>query len=131
MGYWVLIAVAVGVALVLGFQRFAKRTFVAGRTPAPLEEIYSPVKDQVSFEVFTDVWNTLGRAYAVDPRLLRPDDAFLALQKMDSWTLGKGEDDLGKWLTRRGLGTPPQLQTLIEFARWAQSSTATTTGAAT
>jgi plasmid stabilization system protein ParE len=65
MGYWDLIAVGVGIAMVLGFQRFAKQTFVAGRTPAPLEEIYLPATDQVSFEVCTDVWNTPANAKTV------------------------------------------------------------------
>ncbi len=124
MGYWFLIASAVGVVLVIIFQRLSKRSVFAGRMPTPLEEVYSPVKDQVSFEVFSDVWTRVGKAYSVDPRLLRPDDAFSALHKMDSWTLGKAEDNLAEWLNQRGLAAPPRAQTLLEFAKWVQSSAA-------
>lgn len=125
MGLWLVIGLAVAIAAVVVFRALAKRSALQGRTPLPLEDIYSSVKDQVSFEVFSEVWSVLGKAYSVDPQLLRPTDTFLALGKIDSWTLGKGEDDVGKWLKERGVGTPPRLQTVLEFARWVQSSLAT------
>lgn len=124
MGMWLAIGVVVAVGLVLGFRRLAKRSAFAGRTPVPLEDLYAPVREQVSFEVFRDVWTTLGKAYSIDPQLLRPADAFSTLNRMDSWTLGKGADDIGGWLQKRGLGNPPPLQTVLEFAAWVQKSTA-------
>jgi hypothetical protein len=125
MGIALAIGLAVTIAAVVLFKALAKRSALQGRTPLPMEDIYDSVKDQVSFEVFSEVWSVLGKAYSIDPELLRPTDTFVALGRMDSWTLGKGEDDVGKWLKERGIGAPPQPQTLIEFARWVQSSLAT------
>lgn len=88
----------------------------------PLEDIHGTVKDDVSFGVFSEVWAVLGNAYSVDPMLLRPTDTFQALGKVDSWTLGSGEDAIDDWLRKCGLGVPPQLHTLLEFAKWVQSS---------
>lgn len=124
MGTWFALGVAVAISAVLVFKALAKRSILRGRTSLPLEEIYAAVKDEVSYEVFKEVWTVLGKAYSLDAGMLRPMDTFLALGKMDSWTLGKGEDDIGEWLKARGLGNPPQLHTLLEFAKWVQSSPA-------
>jgi len=43
---------------------------------------------------------------------------------MDSWALDKGADDVGSWLQKRGLGSPPPLQAVLEFATWTEKSTA-------
>ncbi len=59
-------------------------------------------------------------AYSIDPRLLRPTDTFNALNRMDSWTLGKGEEEIGKWIEHKGLGTPPELHTILALAQWVQ-----------
>ncbi len=128
MGLWLAIGLATAIAAVLVFRAFAKRSVLRGRTPLPLEHAYASVKDQVSFEVFSEVWSALGKAYGMDPRLLRPTDTFIALGEMDSWSLGKGEDQIGRWLKERGHGTPPQLRTLLELAQWVQSSAAGGTG---
>jgi hypothetical protein len=89
MGTWLAIGAVMAVGLVLGFRRLAKRSAFAGRTPVPLGDLYAPVREQVSFEVFRDVWTILGKAYSIDPQLLRPADAFSTLNRMDSWTLGR------------------------------------------
>ncbi len=120
MGLWLLIALAAAIAAILLFRGLARRSAFAGRTPAPLEEIYRSVKGQVSFEAFSEVWSTLGKAYSIDPRLLRPTDTFNALNRMDSWTLGKGEEEIGKWIEHKGLGTPPELHTILALAQWVQ-----------
>lgn len=125
MGTWFALGVVVAISAVLVFKALAKRSILRGRTPLPLEEIYASVKDDLSYAVFNEVWTVLGKAYSLDPKMLRPMDTFLALGKMDSWTLGKGEDAIGDWLKTRGLGTPPQLHTLLEFAKWVQSSPTT------
>lgn len=124
MGLWLAIGLATAITAVVLLKALAKRSALQGRTTLPLEDIYGSVKDQVSFEIFREVWSVLGKAYSIDPQLLRPTDTFLALAKVDSWTLGKGDDDVGKWLKERGVGTPPQQQTLLEFASWVQSSLA-------
>jgi hypothetical protein len=117
MGAWIAIGLAVAVAAVVGFKALATRSVFRGRTPEPLEKIHAPVKDQVSFEIFSEVLSLLGRAYSIDPGLLRPTDTFSALGKIDSWTLGKAEDDVGKWLKEKGVEVPPQLDTVLDLAR--------------
>jgi hypothetical protein len=129
MGLWLLIAVVVGIAAVLLFRRLTKRSFLAGRVPEPLEVAYASVKDQVSFEVFREVLEAIGKAYGMDPRLIRPTDTFSELGKADSWVLGKGEDDLTAWVDRKGLGRPTRLQTVLDLATWLQRATSPPTGA--
>ena len=124
MGIWVAGVLVCAISAVLIFKVLAKRSVVRGRTPLPLEDIHSAEKDDVSFEVFSEVWAVLGNAYSVDPMLLRPTDTFQALGKVDSWTLGSGQDAIEDWLKKCGLGAPPQLHTLLEFAKWVQSSRA-------
>src|SRR5579885_1734256 len=90
-----------------------------------LEELHAPVKDRVSFEVFSEVWTVLGRAYGIDPRLIQPADTFAELSKADSWDLGKGEDALTEWIDQRGLGRPTQQpQTVLDLATWVQQRSA-------
>ncbi len=72
MGIWLATGVVVAVGLVLGFRRLAKRSALAGRTPVSIGGSVQACEEQVSFEVFRDVWTTLGKAYSIDPQLLRP-----------------------------------------------------------
>jgi hypothetical protein len=127
MGIWVAVVLVCAISAVLIFKVLARRSIFRGRTPLPLEDIHDSVKGDVSFGVFSEVWAALGKAYSVDPMLLRPTDTFQALGKVDSWTLGSGEDAIEDWLRKCGLGTPPQLHTLLEFAMWVQSSRASST----
>lgn len=129
MGWWLAIALVVGIALILGFRALAKHSFLKKRTPSTLEVLHASVKDQVSFEVFSEVWAAIGKAYGVDPRLIRPADTFSELSKADSWILGKGEDDLTEWVDKKGFGRPAQLHTALDLAIWLQRSTAGSTPA--
>jgi hypothetical protein len=129
MGLWLAIGLVVVVIVVLGFQALTKRSFLKQRMPASLEELHAPVKDQVSFEVFSEVWAAIGKAYRVDPRLILPTDTFSELSKADSWVLGKGEDDLTEWVDKKGVGRPGQLRTVLDLAIWLQKSTAGSTPA--
>lgn len=121
MGWWFGVALVVGTGLVLGFRAVTKRSFVKAWPLVSLEELHAPIKDRVSFEVFSEVWTVLGRAYGIDPRLIQPADTFAELSKADSWVLGKGEDALTEWIDQRGLGRPPQQpQTVLDLATWVQ-----------
>lgn len=124
MRIWVAVVLICAISAVLIFKVLAKRSLLRGRALLPLEDIHGPVKDDVSFGVFSEVWTVLGKAYSVNPMLLRPTDTSLALSKVDSWTLGSGENAIEDWLRNCGLGAPPRLHTLLEFAKWVQSSRA-------
>ena len=122
MGMWLAILLGASLAAVVGFKALTKRSFLSGRTPSPLEDIHALVKEQVSLETLKEVWSVIGKAYSIDPQLIRPTDTFTEFRKIDSWSLGKGEDDIGKWVEQKGLKAPPQLQTVLDFARWVDSS---------
>ncbi len=121
MGLWLLIAFAVAISAVFGFRVLARRAFLKQRTPLPLEELHTELKENISFEVFREVWTAVGKAYGIDPKLIRPNDTFLELSKMDSWVLGKGEDNLAEWLDKKGLGRPVNPKTVLDVATWMQS----------
>ena len=80
------------------------------------------MKDRVSFEAFSDVWNVIGKSYDLNPQIIRPTDTFHELSKADSWLLGKGEDDLSEWLDRKGIERPPSLHTVLDLATWVQAA---------
>jgi hypothetical protein len=121
MGVWFAIGLAVAVAAVVGFKALTTRAVLRGRTSEPLEKIHAPVKDQVSFETLSEVLSLLGRSYGIDPGLLRPTDTFVELAKIDSWTLGKAEDDVGEWLKAKGVEAPRQLDTVLDLAMCVKS----------
>ncbi len=111
------------IVAVMVFRGLARRSVIRGRVAVPLTEVHASVKDQVSFEVFNEVWTEIGKAYGIDPRLIRPTDTFADLDKVDSWVLGKADDELARWLDERGLGRPPQLRTVLDLATWMRSAT--------
>lgn len=117
MEAWLALGLAVAVVAVASFKVLATRSVLRGRTPESLEQIYDPVKDQVSFETFSEVLSLLGRAYSINPGLLRPTDTFVELGRIDSWTLGKAEDDVGDWLKKKGVEAPPTLISVLDLAR--------------
>jgi hypothetical protein len=44
-----------------------------------------------------------GESFGVQPELLRLEDSISALTGMDSWRLGKGQEDFESWLRERGI----------------------------
>ncbi|HET7332720.1 hypothetical protein, partial [Dyella sp.] len=64
----------------------------------------------------------VGEAFSIDPRLIKPDDTLKALSSIDSWDLGKGDDALSEWVGRENLGKLPTLTTMLDFAKWIQTT---------
>lgn len=122
MGAWLLALFVLGVAAIWSFRTLSRKSFLKEREPRQLTEIHSEVQDQVSPEVFNEVWSEIGDAFAIDPRLIRPDDTLKVLSSIDSWDLGKGEDALGQWIEQQHLGKPQKLTTVLDLARWVQTS---------
>ena len=121
MGPWLLVLFVLGVAVIWSFRTLTRKSFLKGREPKQLVEIHAKVQDQISAEVFNEVWSKVGEAFTIDPRLIEPGDTLKALSGIDSWDLGKGEDLLGQWIEQEHLGRPPTLRTVLDLAKWVQA----------
>lgn len=127
MGVWLLApALAVGALIIWAFRVHSRRSLVKGREPKSLADLQAEVPDQVSPDVFREVWTTIGEAFSIDARLIRPNDTLAALTNMASWDLGNGEDALSEWFEKEGWGRPPAPATVLDLARWVQSCRART-----
>lgn len=122
MGVWLLALILLAILIIWSFRTVARKSFLKGRKPKQLAEIHAKVQDQVSADVFNEVWSKVGEAFTIDPRLIEPGDTLKVLSSIDSWDLGKGEDALGQWIEQEHLGRPPALITVLDLAKWIQGS---------
>lgn len=89
---------AIGLVVIVAFRFFAIRRIGLNRSPLDLQEIHRPVASQVSLDTLTLVFQKLGDAYGVEPRLIRPDDSLKRFLDSDSWSLDIGTEKLNEWL---------------------------------
>lgn len=109
MGTTTVVLVAVGAAAALAYfvgRRFTFSRFMRGRRPRPTSEMIRDLPRDVNEAEATDVILALGRCYAIDPELLRLEDSLASLAALDSWALGKGQEEFEDWLRERGFRTP-------------------------
>jgi hypothetical protein len=125
MGIWLAGLLIVSVVAVVAFKALSRQNYVKGREPIALEEMHASVRDQVSKEVFNEVWQKIGEVFSIDPRLIRPADRLRSLANMDSWDLGAGDDALNLWVEEKKMGMPPPLETVLDLAKWMDASKAT------
>lgn len=95
--------VGAGIASIVGFMYFSRRKLTAGREPMDMEAVHAYVSAEVSLEGLRDVLNSVGQAFSIDPRLLRPEDSLTGLLNADSWQLDAGTEKINKWLADKGL----------------------------
>lgn len=95
--------IATGIVAVIVFRLLAVRRLGRNRKPLDFQEIHHAVADQVSLDTLTLVFEMLGDAYGVEPRLIRPNDPLKHLFDSDSWTLDMGTEKLNKWLQSIGM----------------------------
>lgn len=89
--------VVAAVAVITAARWMSKRDVLRGREPVGLAEMYQQGhRLEGSYEVFERVFNMVGEAYHVDPRLLRPSDKLKKLYDLDSWDLGEGTEQLNR-----------------------------------
>lgn len=94
----------------------SRQKFIKGRSPLSFEEIQSSMAPGISLNTLAPVFDVLGEAYGVDPRLIRPDDSFKSFFDLDSWTLDAGTEKINKWLTSQGIQkTNGQLVTVFDL----------------
>ena len=118
-----IILVAAVLAVVI-FKGLTRKSFGHGREPQSLANMHAQVQDQVSADVFKEVWSKVGEVFAIDPQLIRSTDALKSFASIDSWDLGEGGDALSHWLEQRRLGKPPGLETMLDLANWVQEARA-------
>lgn len=90
--------IVVAVVVVTAARWMGKRSILSGRKPISLAEMYQQdaARNGVSYEVFEKVLDVIGRAYRIDPRMLRPSDKLKVLYDLDSWDLGEGTETLNE-----------------------------------
>ena len=121
LGLWLVVAVAAGIAAVVFARTIQRKRFASDRQPIPLDDLARQVSPPVSPEIFREVWTTVGIAYGIDPRMIKPDDELKRLAAIDSWDLGRGGDKLEDWLRTKNLGPKPRVETVKDLALWVQS----------
>lgn len=111
-----------GAILVAVLGYVSKRQLTSNREPLDFETIHSRVSDKVNFDVFREVLYEIGRAYSVDPKLIRPEDSLAKFAESDSWQLGAGTEKLSQWLIENrvnGHSTPAS--TVLDLAQRVES----------
>jgi hypothetical protein len=112
------------ILLVASFRYASKRRIVSKRERKQMWKIHEAVSKEVSLEALTEVLQSVGRAYAIDPALVRPDDALEKFVAADTWTLGAGTEQLDEWLISKGLGHEPvHAKTVLDLARLLENRT--------
>jgi hypothetical protein len=122
MGMWLAIGLIIAAITITAFRYFSRKSFKKGRTPQPLSDIYNSINEQVSSEVFNEVWLKVGEALSIDPKLIRPSDSLKTLGIIDSWNFYKGEDSLSLWIEQKHLDPRPQLETMLDLVKWIQQA---------
>ncbi len=96
------VVVAAGLAY-LGGRYSSRHKLMHGRQAIAPHEIVKELPSSVDRGDAENVLRTVGRAFGVKPEILRLDDSFADLMAMDSWTLGKGQEELEQWLRGNGV----------------------------
>lgn len=97
---WFGIAFFSALIFVICGRKIAEYRLVKGRQPMQHTFMYreSVNASEVSFEVFEKTMTALQRAFWVDSHRLRPSDKLRDLYHLDSWVLGRGSDEMNKWI---------------------------------
>ena len=90
-----LLAILVGISLVVLFRWINKRQAFKNREPQSLELTFkNEIAGEVQFVTYEKLFNAVGEAFKVDPKLLRPADSLDKFLSLDSWDLGEGTEIL-------------------------------------
>lgn len=93
--------IIVAAVVIVAAQCLSKRSVIKNRSPIDLDELYqSEGASLTSHDVFRDVMQAVGKAFRIDPRLLRPSDPLKKLYDLDSWDIGEGAEQLSEWLEK-------------------------------
>jgi hypothetical protein len=96
------IAVAAGLAS-LGGRYWSRQKLLMGRQAVATGEIVKELPEDIDRTEAENVLRVIGNSFGLKPEILRLNDSFADLAAMDSWTLGKGQDELEQWLRANGV----------------------------
>jgi hypothetical protein len=104
------------IALVWLGRYTSRRKVIKGRSPLSFEEIQRSMATGISLRTLGQVFDVLGEAYGIDPRLIRSNYSFKNFFDLDSWTLDAGTEKVNNWLTSQGVQKPnSQLITVLDL----------------
>lgn len=113
------IFVVVLIVAVAGFlvgRVWSRQRFLHGRVALTLQEILSDAPDGINKLLAEEVIQVTSRSYGVPIELLRINDRMSSLTALDSWQLGRGQDQLDRWLRMKGIESLPcRPQTILEL----------------
>lgn|SRR5574337_184200 len=100
----ILIGIVVTAALLyLAGRYLSRQRLLRGRHAVALQDIVKELPSSVDRSEAENVLRAIGRSFGLEPETLRLDDPFSKLTALDSWTLGKGQEDLEQWLRANGV----------------------------
>lgn len=94
---------AVAAALYFSGRGLSRRRLMRGREPIAAEQILKDLPESISRDAASEVLQAVGKSFGIQPELLRLEDQMSALTAIDSWTLGKGQEELEDWLRSKGV----------------------------
>jgi hypothetical protein len=100
----VLIGIVVTVVVVYTVFRYAtRRNFMRGRPELAISELLNSLPENIDRDKAGALLSEVAKCFRFRPGMLRLDDSLSSLMAMDSWVLGKGQEDLEDWLKERGI----------------------------
>lgn len=100
----ILIGIIVAAGLVyLAGKYLSRQKLLHGRQAMATPEIVKELPSDVDHSEAENILRAVGKSFGVKPEILRLDDSFADLAAMDSWTLGKGQEELEQWLRGNGV----------------------------
>jgi hypothetical protein len=116
-------AIGAGIGLVLAFGFYSRRRLISNRRPIDTEVIHSNLSVEIDFYALRDTLNTLGKAFSIDPKLIRPDDYLSEYIRADSWNLGAGSERLDQWLIENKISVRlTSVSTVLDLAQILENS---------
>lgn len=95
--------VAVAAAAYFAGRHFSRQKLIRGREPMAADQILRGLPESVSRDEASEVLHAIGRCFGIRTETLRLEDPISALKAVDSWSLGKGQEDLEAWLRSKGV----------------------------
>jgi hypothetical protein len=128
---WGVAIVTAAWALVRVGRKVARQNRFRGRLPIELDRQFESFGTG-SLTTFVATFQALGRAFEIDPRVLRAEDSLRSLDELDSWDLGHANEVLNEWLAdelhiTQLKGTPTTIGELVTAVETSVTSKSTST----